>query len=445
MNIARTICLGFLAVIAMGTLLLWFPWATHDGTWNDPLTALFTATSAVCVTGLIVVDTGSYFSFWGQFIILCLIQIGGLGYMMTSTFLMLLIGRKFDLRQKFAIQESFDRPFLQGSNSLVKSIFATTLIFELTGFFLLFRVFQGDFGDRQGIWLAFFHSVSAWNNAGFSLFSDSLMAYHSSTLLNVVITGLIILGGLGYQVIIEMYCWFRAKFIEKQCQFNFSLNFKVVTSTTWILLLGGMAIFLITDFSTGQPYENFSWGDRLWAAWFQSVTTRTAGFNTVDVGQLTIASLLVTMALMFVGASPSGTGGGIKTTTLRILANCTRSVFFGRENLVLYEREVPIPLLLKAVAVVFGSGLLIMVATILIALSDQNQFPLIDILFEVISAFGTVGLSTGITGDLSNFAKVILIFAMYLGRVGVLLSVAALIGVNRPSTLKYPQENLLVG
>ena len=207
MTIARTICLGFLAVIAVGTLLLLMPFATSTGNWNDPIVAVFTSTSAVCVTGLAVVDTGGYFSFWGELIILLLIQIGGFGYMMTTTFLMLLLGRKFDLSQKFAIKESFDRPFLQGSTSIVRSVIATTLIFELTGVILMLNVFASEHGITEGLWLSVFHSISAWNNAGFSLFSDSLVGYRSSWIINLVIPGLVIFGGIGYQVIIEMYLW----------------------------------------------------------------------------------------------------------------------------------------------------------------------------------------------------------------------------------------------
>ena len=221
MTIARTICLGFLALIVFGNLFLMMPFATGDGNWNNPIVALFTATSAVCVTGLAVVDTGTDFSFWGQLTILCLIQLGGFGYMMTTTFLMLLLGRKFDLKQKFAIQESFDRPFLQGSNSLVVSIIATTLIFEITGIFLLLRVFGQEYGLSRGLWLSIFHSISAWNNAGFSLYSDSLVSYRSSWLVNLVIPGLVIFGGIGYQVIIEFYLWLRNIILKKKGTFLF--------------------------------------------------------------------------------------------------------------------------------------------------------------------------------------------------------------------------------
>ncbi len=444
MTIARTICLGFLALILVGTILLTMPFAAYDGSWHNPIVALFTATSAVCVTGLAVVDTGSYFSFWGQLIILLLIQVGGLGYMMSTTFLILLLGRKFDLRQKFAIQESFDRPFLQGSTNLVKSIVATTLICEITGIFLLLQVFANKFGLAEGLWLSIFHSVSAWNNAGFSLFPNSLVGYRSSWLINVVISGLVIFGGIGYQVIIEMYSWFSSLVSGKKAKFCFSLNFKVVVSTTLLLLLIGTVATFLTEIHNPETLKNLNLEDKLLTSWFQSMTTRTAGFNSIDIGKMTTAGLFITMGLMFIGASPSGTGGGIKTTTLRILFNCTKSALEGKSKVILYQREVPYTLILKAVAVVFGTATCIVICTILISLVE-TQLEFIQILFEVISAFATVGLSMGITASLSTVAKLILVFAMYIGRVSILLVIAAIIGEVRPSSLHYPEENLLVG
>ena len=444
MTIARTICIGFLALILLGTLLLLMPFATGDGSWNNPMVALFTATSAVCVTGLAVVDTGTDFSFWGQLTILFLIQLGGLGYMMITTFLMLLLGRKFDLKQKFAIQESFDRPFLQGSNSLVVSIIATTLIFEITGIFLLLRVFAGEFGLSRGLWLAVFHSISAWNNAGFSLFSDSLVAYRNSWIINLVIPGLVIFGGIGYQVIIEFYLWLRKVFSKQKRIFCFSLNFKVVISTTALLLIVGTIAFFITEFNNPETLQNLRLEDKFLAAWFQSMTTRTAGFNSIDIGQMTTAGLFITMGFMFIGASPSGTGGGIKTTTFNVLYNCTKSALQGKDNVVIYQREVPSTLILKAIAVVFGTAASIVVITVLISLVEPN-INFIQLLFEVISAFATVGLSTGITASLTTAAKLFLVFAMYIGRVSILLLIAAFIGDAKPSSLQYPEENLLVG
>lgn len=446
MSIARTICLGFLAVISVGTILLLLPVTTADGSWNDPITALFTATSAVCVTGLIVVDTGTHFSFWGQLIIVLLIQIGGLGYMTTNTFLLLVIRKKFDFRKKIAIDQSFDRPFLQGSKSLIISIIATSLIFELTGFFCLIPLFSEQ---DNAIWLALFHSISAWNNAGFSLFSDSLMAYQSSLLANIIFPILIIFGGLGYQAVFEIFLWIRQNFEEKILKrnteiFTFSLNSKIVTNTTLILLILGTFAFLATDFSNAQVFGNLSLKERFLGAWFQAVTTRTAGFNTVDISTMTNAGLFITIAFMVIGASPSGTGGGLKTTTLRILINSTISTLKGQTEVIIYQRRVPMNLILKALGVLCASFTLLTIVTALIAITDPD-LSFIQILFEVCSAFATVGLSTGITGNLSALGKLIIIVTMYIGRVGILIVINTLVKASSPSSIKYPEENLLVG
>ncbi|MEA5616501.1 TrkH family potassium uptake protein [Cronbergia sp. UHCC 0137] len=444
MTVARTICLGFLAVIAIGAILLMMPFSTSGGTWNDPIVALFTSTSAVCVTGLAVVDTGTEFSFWGQLVIMLLAQIGGLGYMTTTTFLILLIGRRFDLRQKVAIQQALDRPGISGSSQIIRSIIATTIIFEITGVFLLMPVFVPEYGWNQGIWLALFHSVNAWNNAGFSLFKDSLIGYQSSFLVVFTMTGLIIFGGIGYQVILDMYIWLRDRIIKKTNVLIFSLDFKVATSTTIILLLGGTIAFFCIESRNPETLGGLSFTHQILLAWFQSVTPRTAGFNTIDIGKMSNAGLFITIAMMFIGASPGGTGGGIKTTTLRVLTSCTKSILQGKEEVLLYDRKIAISLILKAVGVFVGSIITVIVSTILISLTDP-KLAFIQILFEVVSAFGTVGLSTGITGSVSTAAKLILIATMYIGRVGILLLMSAMLGDPRPSRIHYPEENLLVG
>ncbi|MTJ17510.1 MULTISPECIES: TrkH family potassium uptake protein [unclassified Dolichospermum] len=444
MTVARTICLGFVAVILLGAILLTMPFSTGNGNWNDPIVALFTSTSAVCVTGLAVVDTGTDFSFLGQLFIALLAQIGGLGYMTTTTFLMLLIGRKFDLRQKVAIQQALDRPGMSGSSQIIRSIIATTLLFELTGVFLLMIVFVPEKGWQEGTWLAIFHSVSAWNNAGFSLFKDNLISYQSSPLVIITIGCLIIFGGIGYQVILDMYLWLRDRIVKKTSYLVFSLDFKVATSTTLILLVLGTIAILFVEIRNDSVFGQLSLSDKILAAWFQSVSTRTAGFNSIDIGKMTNAGLFIMIALMFIGASPGGTGGGIKTTTLRVLTSCTNAILQGKEEVLLYNRKIAISLILKAVGVVFGSLATVIVATVLISITDP-KLAFIQILFEVVSAFGTVGLSTGITGTVSIAAKLILILTMYIGRVGVLLLMSSILGDPRPSRIHYPEENLLVG
>lgn len=435
-------------MILSGTLLLSLPFATATGTtsWDHLIVALFTATSAVCVTGHIVVDTATYFSTWGHIFIAALIQIGGLGYMTATTFLLLLLGRKMGLRHKVAVQQALDRSELNGASLLLRSIIGTTLLFELTGAFLLLFAFVPKYGLDRGLWLAIFHSISAWNNAGFSLFSDNLMGFQSSPLVNLVIPGLIVFGGIGYEVIFEMYLWLRERILRQPHQFNLSLNFKVATSTTLILLTLGTLSFLAVEAQNQNTLAPMDIPTRLMAAWFQSVTTRTAGFNSIDVGKMTAAGLFITIGFMFIGGSPGGTAGGIKTTTLRVLTSCTKAILQGREEVHLYERQIPLPLILKAVGVVVGSIASVILMTILITITDP-KYDFIQVLFEVVSAFGTVGLSTGITVDpeFSVWAKLTLVTMMYIGRVGVLLLMAAVIGDPKPTFVRYPEENLLVG
>lgn len=444
MTISRTICLGFLTAIAVGTLLLFMPFATSTGEWGNLLVALFTATSAVCVTGLSVVDVSNYFSFWGELTVLLLAQLGGLGYMTLTTFLMILIGRKFDLQQRSAIQKSFDHRFTQGSNNLIKSVIATTLIFEIIGTICLFWVFVQQYPPPRALWYAIFHSISAFNNAGFSLFSDNLIGYQSSIPLNLTITALIVFGGIGYQVIIEYYFWFKQKIRNPQQRFAFSLNTRVVIRVSIFLLILGFLGILILESHFNEAFYSISIRERFLVAWFQSVTTRTAGFNTIDLNALSSTTLVLIMLLMFIGASPSGTGGGIKTTTFAILANCTRSALRGQERVIIDDRSIPSQLILKAIAVVFGSVLTV-VTTLGLLIFLESDHETVALAFEAVSAFATVGLSLGITPTLTASSQLVLIMTMFIGRVGITILMAAIVGDPKPSLIKYPEENLLVG
>lgn len=446
MTVSRTICLGFLTVIAIGTLLLALPFSISEGgwDWDHLLVALFTATSAVCVTGHIVVDTGTYFTSLGQFFIVALIQIGGLGYMTATTFLLLLIGRRFGLRDKIAVQQALDRSEMQGTAQVIRSIIAITMLFEITGIFLLVIVFTPAHGLGRALWLATFHSISAWNNAGFSLFSDNLVGYQASPLLNLVISGLIIFGGIGYEVIFEMFLWLRDRLIKRPGRLSLSLNFKVAVSTTIILLVAGTIAFFLVEVRNPNTLGSMPFSTQLITAWFQSVTPRTAGFNTIDISQMTTAGLFITIALMLIGGSPGGTAGGIKTTTLRVLTSCTKAILQGKEEVSLYERQIPVSLILKAIGVAVGSLATVLVMTTIVSISDP-EIDFIRILFEVVSAFATVGLSTGITAGLSTVAKLVIVATMYIGRVGVLLLMGALLGDPKPSAVRYPEGNLLVG
>jgi trk system potassium uptake protein TrkH len=420
------------------------PLAVTGGSWGSPLIALFTSTSAVCVTGLVVVDTGTYFSSFGQVVIVTLIQIGGLGYMTATTLLLLLLGQRLKLKDRVAIQQSMDQTELAAGKALLPSVIAMTMVFEIAGVFCFYPAFRGEYGAGQSLWLSVFHSVSAFNNAGFSLFFDNIIGYQDHLWINLIISLLIIFGGLGYEVIVEMFMGLRAYLKGNPRHLNFSLNYKIVTSTTLVLLILGTLALFATEFNNPDTLGNLPVPVKFLAAWFQSVVARTAGFNSIDIGAMGNASLFTMIALMFIGASPGGTGGGIKTTTFRILLVCTLAVLQGKEKVLCYRRQIPPTRVLKTVAVVVGSGLVVILATMLISISNP-ELNFIAVLFETVSAFATVGLSTGITAKLSAFSQVVIVITMYLGRVGVLLFMAALLGDPRPTAVQYPEEDLLIG
>ena len=466
MTVSRTVCLGFLAVILVGAVGLTQPISIAAGTEYDlPRLfhiALFSSTSAVCVTGLSVVDVGKHFTVFGQVILLLLAQIGGLGYMTATTVLLLVLRRRLNLRDKIAIQQSLDATGLSGLPALVKSIIATTLVFEVLGALIMFPTFadasmlpkdanllptfiqQGPYTPLKALWLSIFYSVSAFNNAGFGLFSDNVMSYVKSTPISLTIAFLIIFGGIGYQFIMEAFLAFRSRIGGSQHRRMFSLNFKLVLSTTLFLLIAGTIGFLMTESGNPGTLGPLGPGDRVLAAFFQSVTPRTAGFNTIDVGKMSLTGLVITIALMFIGASPGGTGGGIKTTTFSVLTSCTAAVLRGKEDVLCFQRQIPIALILKAVAVLLGSALTVIVSAICLTLTDPTQ-NFLGLLYEAVSAFATVGLSVIGTANLSLPGQMVLIPTMYIGRVGVLLLMGALLGDPNPTFVKYPEENLLVG
>lgn len=444
MTVPRTICIGFLALIVVGTALLMLPVSLASGEWNSPLTALFTATSAVCVTGLIVVDTGTYFSPVGQVVILTLIQLGGLGYMAATTLLLLLIGRRLGLKDKLAIQQAMETAELANVKALLISIISMVMIFELAGTFCLIPTFREDFGFGRSLWLSIFHSISAFNNAGFSLFPDSLMGYASSVWPMAVISALIIIGGIGYQVIMEAFMWLRSRLVGNKVRTVFSLHFRIVTSTTLFLLALGTLAFLAIEFDNPNTLGGESLGVQALLAGFQSVVMRTAGFNSIDIGQMETSSLFVAIALMFVGASPGSTGGGIKTTTARILLVSTYAALRGKEEVNCYQRQIPLPRVLKAISVVVASAISVVIIITCISLSAP-KLPFIGILFEAVSAFATVGVSTGITADLPTLGQLFIIATMYIGRVGILILMSAILGDPSPTAIHFPEEDLLTG
>jgi len=433
----QVVVLGFLSVIFVGTILLSLPQATANGERQRLVDALFTATSAVCVTGLVVHDTGDYFSLFGQIVILLLIQIGGLGYMTMATFMLLLVGKTITLRERLIMQESMPQFSLGGVVQFTKYVLKVTLIVEGIGATLLSLRWMGDYPVVKAIYLGIFHTVSAFCNAGFSLFSDNLAGFRGDTAICLTVMLLIIIGGLGYVVLSDLYYFRYRKFPQ------LSIHTKMVLSITLALIILGAATLFLLESKNPSTLAGLPSKEKIMASLFQAVTPRTAGFNVIDVGGMMQGSLFFTIILMFIGASPGGTGGGIKTTTFGVMMGSVWATLKGRRDVTLLKHRIPGELINKSFVVGFLSILLIVIMTVLIASKESYSF--IQVFFETMSAFGTVGLSTGITGGLSSLAKVLLIITMFVGRLGPLTIGVAMVREVEPLRFRYPEERVLVG
>lgn len=442
----RVLILGFFGTILLGAVLLWLPMSAaspHTTTFVD---ALFTAASAVCVTGLIVVDTPHHFSFVGQLVILVLIQIGGLGYMTTTSFIALLLGRRITLRDRLALQEGLNQLTLEGLVRYVRRVIAVTLAVEGTGAVILTAWWLREFPLPSALMFGVFHAVSAFNNAGFSLFSDSLARYVADPVVSLTVAGLFLLGGIGYSVISEALDRLRGM----RRRLPWSLHAKLVTTVTVLLLVGGMAAILAGEWRHQGTMADLSPVAKILSAFFQSATARTAGFNTLAIGALSQASLFTLILLMFIGASPGSTGGGVKTTTFGILALTTWTALRGRHEVRLFRRRMAPESISKAFGVTLLSFLL--VNSVALLLLHREAHGLLPLLFEVTSAFGTVGLSVGLpdvpvslSGAFSPTGKLLVVLTMFLGRVGPVTVGAALLVRRRAVRYEYPEEPVLVG
>lgn len=433
----QVLVLGFLALITAGAFILSLPVASREGRSLGFLDALFTATSAVCVTGLVVVDTYDQFSFFGQVVILFLIQSGGLGIMTVSTLIALLLGWRISLRGRLLIQEAMNQFTLEGMVRLVRQVIALTVAVEGTGALLLSLRFIRDFGLVKGIYYGIFHAVSGFCNAGFDLFGGfrSLTAYRDDPLVNFTMMGLIITGGLGFSVLRELVSCHRFG--------KLSLHTKLVLSMTGILILLGIIVILGFEYTNYSTMGDMGFGQKLLSAAFQAVTPRTAGFNTLPIGNMRVPTLLFLIALMFIGASPASTGGGIKTSTFGVLLVAVWSVIRGREDVEIFERRIPHRAVYRALAVAMVSLTLVVLTAMVLSLTEGRQ--LIDVFFEATSAFGTVGLSTGITPYLSPLGRIMVIFTMFVGRVGPLTIATAIAQKQAASVVRFPEERILVG
>ena len=420
----RLIALGFALVILIGAGLLLLPVSVRPDAEVSFIDALFTSTSAVCVTGLIAIDTAEHFTFFGQAVVAGLIQIGGLGVSSVGVGLILAAGGRVGFKERLLVKDALNVDSVAGMVRLVKAVLLMTLCFEGAGVVLSFITFIQDYPFGQALWISIFHSVAAFNNSGFDILGGlrNLIPYQADVLLNLTTCGLIICGGIGFLVMLDVL---RCRSFHK-----LTLHSKVVLTTTGVLLAVGTLLLKAT--------EDITW----LGAFFHSVSARTAGFSTYPIGSFTNAGLFVLVILMFIGASPGSTGGGIKTTTFFALMQEARTVFSKRLPGA-FHRTLPQEMLRKSSVIALLSALVVFIGTFLLCILEP-EYDFIQLLFEVVSAFGTVGLSTGITPDLSVAGKLVIILTMYTGRLGAftLLSV----WINRPEpSVRYTEEQIMIG
>ncbi len=451
-NPPRLIILSFLGVILLGTVLLVLPFSTYTPGCMNIVDALFTAASATCVTGLIVVDTGRFFTPFGRAVILVLIQLGGLGIMTMSTFFLIMLGRRLTLKDRIMMQDTLGEKKVTGVKGLILLIVGMTVFLEAIGAALLAWRFHRayHYPIHRALAYGVFHSVSAFCNAGFSLFSDSLMRFGDDWCITGIMGGLILLGGIGFVVwynITHFYFWRK----DRTRRGRLRLQTKIALIMSGVLLLIMFIFLMATEW--GNTLKGMPLGEKISRCFFQAVTPRTAGFNTLPVDRLNPASLWITIAMMFIGASPSGTGGGIKTCTFAVILASVYTMVTGKKQVVLWRRSIEDQIAVKAISIAVISLAIIFISCtvlFLVEASTVRQFChtgyMGEIFFETVSAFGTVGLSTGITPHLSYPGKFVIILTMYVGRIGP-LTLALLIGRrNRPAMLiRYPEESVMVG
>lgn len=429
---------GFVVLTLFGAYILTFPAASAEGTRQPFVDALFTASSGVTTTGLVVVDTGGYYSVFGQLVILVLFQIGGLGYMAFIAFLASLVGARLSYRTHLTVMESVAGAGLIEVRRLITAVFAFTFAFEGLGTVLLAFHWARQYPLPRAFYLGFFHSVSAFCTAGFGLFSDSFSAYRDSPLVNATIAVVTIAGGIGFFVLTDLREYVRR--LRRRPGHRLSTHSKLALGLSMLLIAGGTAIVLLTE----RWPSGLSLWQRFLAASFQAISaSSTTGFNTVDIGKMAQASLFTLIVLMFIGSSPGGTGGGIKTTTMGVVLASAAALLRGSQDTVIFKRRVALDTVYRAMTIGMFWTLLVTGATLLLTVTEKASF--LQILFEVTSALGTVGLSMGITPELSILGKVVISIMMLLGRLGPLAVGFALLGRPRRALFRYVEAPVFVG
>ncbi|WP_430413670.1 TrkH family potassium uptake protein [Lederbergia citrea] len=429
---SRLLILVFFSFITLGTLLLKLPIASITTiSWID---ALFTVTSAVTVTGLNTVDASGTFTTFGQIIIMILIQVGGLGIMSFSVLIFIMLRKKIGLKQRVVMQHALNQISIGGVIKLVRNLFVFSFAIEGIAVIILCLKWVPEYGFGKGIYFSFFHSISAFNNAGFALWPDNLSRYVGSPVVNLVITSLIIIGGIGFTVISDLWSSKKLKYL--------SLHSKLMIFGTLFVNIVSMLIIFLLEFQNPHTMGGLDTADKWWASYFQAITTRTAGFNTIDIAGLENSTVLYMLLLMFVGAGSASTGGGIKLTTFLIILLAVATFLKGKKEVTYLNRTINHAHIYKALAVTIISLLFIFFA--LFILNVTEDLPFMQLMYEVVSAFGTVGLSMGITAYLSTVGKGVIIFMMFLGKIGP-LTLAFSLAKPDQCKVRYPQEDVLIG
>jgi trk system potassium uptake protein TrkH len=428
---------GFVGFIAVGTLVLTLPAASTAGQWTPLLDALFTSTSAVCVTGLVVVDTGTYWSTFGQVAILILVQLGGFGFMTSSTLLWLLVRRKATLRERTLVRESLGSGGVGSALQLARNVIAFSFVVEVAGALVLSIAFMRELEPGQAIWWGVFHSVSAFNNAGFDLVGGfrSLVPFNQQPQILLPISCLLIVGGISYTVVEDV--------LQRRDFVRLALDTKLVLVTTLALITFGFVCVLFTERTNLATLGGMSVGPRLLNALFTGVSPRTAGFNSIDTGAMTESGLFVLIGLMFVGGAAGSTAGGIKVQTFALLFFAILSAVRGGSDVVAFNRRIPTAQMLRVVAVTSLALAFVFIVAFALTLTERARF--LDLLFEAFSAFGTVGMSTGITSDLNPAGRLIVALSMFAGRLGPLTLVLALAAREQQALLRWPEEGVKIG
>lgn len=438
LNSVQILALSFFVVILIGSIILSLPISSESGEHTNFIDAFFTATTSVCVTGLVTVDTGTHWNYFGKTVIMILIEIGGLGFMTFTTFIAVLLGKKITLKERLLMQEAVNAFNFQGIVKLVKYILGFTFGVQFLGALILSTQFIPEYGLKKGIYYGVFHSVSAFCNAGIDIIGNfkSVVDYKDNPVVLLAISFLIIIGGLGFTVWTEL---FNLKSLKK-----LSTHSKVVILITACLLVVGAILMFIFEFNNPKTMGDFSIGEKILNSWFAATSPRTAGFNSVSTADMTAAGEFLTIILMFIGGSPGSTAGGIKTTTFGILVLTFICIIRGREDTEVFGKRFSKDLVYKAFAIFFIGLTIIVVGTMILSITEPSA-AFDYILYEITSAFGTVGLTMGLTPSLSWMGKIVIIIIMYIGRVGPMTIALALASGKAKRAIKYPEDKILIG